>query len=661
MDIKITDKALRFFLDSPIKPVDLAQTISLCGPTFDRLHQLDDDYLYEIEVITNRIDTASAQGVARDSVAILKQQGIKAELKNDPYQEKIELYTHLPHTFHFDIADQEIVPRFTAISLENIEVKDSPKSTQDLLTACGERPINNIVDITNELTLLYGMPCHIFDLDKLGAQKLIIRQSRSGEKITTLDGQTNDLKEGDIVIEDGAGRLVDLCGIMGGSVAETDKHTKNILLIVPVYHPVNIRKTSLRLQKRTLASQIYEKQPDTELCLPVLTQAIKLFQERAKAHVSSSVFDSSPSIAPAKTIELDTEWANRLIGQNIPVDNYVSILKNLGFSIKNKSSQGILCTVPSWRKYDINIQEDLVEEVARVYGYSKLPSVLPQVNLAPEPKEPLLKTETDIKTFLSHRGFNEIFNHSLVSESLISKTELDKNDHLKLINALSTDLQFLRTSLVPSLLQNIKNNQGKSEEPFFIYELSNVYQKNSDKLANELSKLAIATTVDILDTKGYVELLLKNLNVTKYRYISVTDLPPYFLPEHTSVIKHQGHTLGFLGHIKPSILREIGITSNPVIVEIDTQTLSDLRSPNKIYTPISEFPELLEDMTIESTEKVGEIIAKITSVSHLVKDVQYLTSYQNKHSFRIIFSSLLNNLSQKEIAGIKEEISSLFV
>src|SRR5258706_2712671 len=156
---------------------------------------------------------------------------------NDPYQEKIDLYEKHPQKIHFDIATKNLVQRFVAVTLENISVKKSPQETEDLLIHCGERPINNVVDITNELTLLYGMPSHIFDYDKLALQKLHLRESRDGETITTLDNQKNILREGDIVIEDGSERLVDLCGIIGGSVAEVDEHTKNILLIVPVYEP----------------------------------------------------------------------------------------------------------------------------------------------------------------------------------------------------------------------------------------------------------------------------------------------------------------------------------------------------------------------------------------------------------------------------------------
>jgi len=660
MDIKLTNKSLRYFLDTPSTVKKLARDISLCGPTFDRYTKVNNDYVFDIEVITNRIDTASAQGVARDSAAILNQKGVKSRLVHDPYKEKINLYPHLPKTFHFEIADSSLVTRFTAISLENIIIKDSPEDTKTLLSLCGERPINNVVDITNELTILYGMPSHVFDLDKLASQKLIIRESKKGEQITTLDDQTSNLNGGDIIIEDATGKIVDLCGIMGGQVAEVDRFTKNILLIVPVYHPNKIRRSSLYLQKRTLAAQIYEKQPDAELTLPVLTNAIKLLEQRAGAKVSSSVFDFQKEVYKAKSIILDTKWANTLIGIEIPSKTIISILENLGFVISKKDDTHIICLVPSWRRYDINIKEDLVEEIARVYGYSLLPPVLPCVNLMVEDKNPILNTEKKIKKYLSSQGFNEIYNNSLVSKDQILNSSLSEKDHLILQNSLSKDYEYLRTSLVPSILQNIKNNQGKSEEPFFLYELSNVYIPTKQKLPLELSKLVIAITKDYRNTKGYLEALFNHLNITSvsFQYSDIT--PEYYISENTATIISGNKVLGFIGSINPTVLHKIGITSNPTIIELDIESLSTSLEKNYKYKPLPEFPGVVEHMTIKSSEKVGDIIEKIKGSSKLISDINYLESFKDSHSFKITFTSPEKNLTQIEVNEIKRDISSKF-
>lgn len=656
MNIKITDKALRYFLDAPISPDKLAHQISLCGPTFDRITKTGSDYLYDIEIITNRVDTASAQGVARDSVAILNQQGIKAKLKNDPYKEKVNLYPHLPKTFSFDFEDKSLVSRLVAVSLENITIKESPQDTQTLLNLCGERSINNAVDITNELTLLYGMPSHIFDLDKLAAQKLTVRESKPGEEIITLDNQKNILKGGDIVIEDGNGRLVDLCDIMGGVIAEVDEYTKNILFMVPVFDAKRVRRSSLYLQKRTIASQIFEKLPDTELCLPTLTAGIKLFSERTGAKVSSIVFDSHPQEKKQKTITLSISWSNNIIGIDISKSTYISILKSLGFAIKSADQDSLLCTVPSWRQYDINIKEDLVEEVARVYGYFKLPSVIPCSNLPPEPKNTLLKTESKIKNYLSDRGYNEIYNNSLISLELIKKSDLLENRHLKLVNALSVDYEYLRTTLVPSLLQNIKDNQGKSEEPFFLYELSNTYLKTKDKLPAEISMLVMATTTDYRQAKGYLESLLNHLNLSSYKFLPAANAPKYFSTKNTAEIVSNGKIIGYLGLIKPAILHNFSISSNPVIAEFGTQDITDNLLENFTYHPISEYPEVIEQITVHSTDNLGNVIEKIRSTSTYIKNISYTSSFKENHSFKVSFSSPKNNLTQATVNDLKAKI-----
>lgn len=660
MEIKITDNSLRLFLETPVSPEELAQKISLCGPTFDKIDKIDNDYVYDIEIITNRIDTASAQGIARDSAAILNQMGIKSTFKNDPYGEKVENYSNLPKSFSFEFCQDNLSSRFVAVSLENVNIKDSPEETKQLLSLCGLRPINNAVDITNELTILYGMPSHIFDLDKLASQKLTVRESKKGESITTLDNKKNLLQGGDIVIEDGAGRIVDLCGVMGGITAEVDKYTKNILLVVPVYNPNKIRKTSICLQNRSLAAQIYEKQPDLELCLPVLTKAIKLFSERSKARVSSSIFDYYPNPQINKEIILNLDWVNSEIGVEIPNQEVISILESLGFLIKKQEKNEIICTVPSWRYFDINIKEDLIEEIARVYGYFKLPAKLPCVNLLPEQKNILFKTESKIKNYLFNQGFNEVYNSSLISENLITKTELHPAEHLKLENALSKDLEYLRLSLVPSLLQNIKNNQGKSDEPFSLFELSNIYQPTKEKLPLEISNSVFVSTIDYPHLKGTLEALLLHLNIKPFVFQPASNPPTYYQQGYTAEIISDNKVQGFIGQIKPTILHKIGITSNPTVVELNNVILIDSILENFIYQPISEYPEVIEQLTISSNLPLGKIIEKIQSTSKIINKISYTNSYNGNHSFKITFSSPIKNLTQLEVNEIKNRILTLF-
>jgi phenylalanyl-tRNA synthetase beta chain len=660
MDIKITDKALRHFLQTKADPETISNKVSLCGPTFDRVHKENGQFIYDIEIITNRIDTASVQGIAREASAILNQQGITAKLTNDPYRGNISFDKFFSKTFAFDIQDKSLTPRFVAVSFENVSVKDSPDNTKELLQLCGERPINNIVDITNELTLLYGMPCHAFDLDKLAPQKLTLRQSKKGEIIKTLDNQICNLKGGDIIIEDGANRIVDLSGVMGGAVAEIDAHTKNILFIVPVYNPQKVRKTSLYLQKRTIASQIYEKQPDPEMCLPTLSKAIQLLKERSQARPSSSVFDFYPAKESSKTISLDTNWLNTYVGIEIPNDQIISILDSLGFKTKTENNSKISCTVPSWRHHDINIKEDLVEEISRIYGYFKLPSILPYVNLKPEAKDSILSTESKIKYYLFGKGFNEVFNSSLISRNLIETYELDTKKHLKLTNALSKDYEYLRTSLVPSITQNIKNNQGKVLEPINIFEIANTYHISNKKTPDEISHLVFASTQDYRHTKGILESMLENLFIDNPIFVSTKNKDGFFSENTTADIFVKNEFIGRIGNIKPNILRNMNISTKFVLVEISVPAITKNTSNNRIISPLSEYPEISECITINSNKKIGEIIDTIFSMSNLINKVQYQETYESNHTFKVSFLSTKENLTQKQVDPIKEKILKIF-
>ncbi|KKS94556.1 MAG: Phenylalanine-tRNA ligase beta subunit [Candidatus Collierbacteria bacterium GW2011_GWB1_44_6] len=659
MDIIITDSALRKFLDTTADAEVISKHVSLCGPTFDRIKKVPNDYIFEIEAITNRVDTACSLGVARETAAILTQFNLPAKLINDPYKDVPKFPDGFPIKFHFSI-EENLVVRFVAISMENINVKPSPKDTQTLLEHTGQRSLNNCIDVTNEITLFYGLPCHVFDLDKLAAQKLIIRESNKGETITTLDEEKNKLPGGDIVIEDGSGRLVDLCGIMGGQVAEIDDHTKNILLIVPIYDPQKIRKTSLSLQKRTVAAQLYEKQPDPELCLPVISKAVQLLKERADGDISSDIYDYYPNQRAPKLISLDFNWLNRFVGIDIDKNNAITSLASLGFGGTIEKDH-LICSVPSWRYHDINIKEDIAEEVARIYGYFRLPSILPCVNLPSESTNLLLSTENKIKNYLSAVGFHETYNSSLISLDMIEKNDLNPDTHLKLKNALSRDFEYLRSSLVPSGLENLKHNIGRTSDKFLTFEISNVYRRVSGQtLPSEISNLAIISTEDYRNTKGRLESLFEHLHLVDTAFLPGKNSPAFYDEKCTAEIHSQNTLVGHVGYIKPTVLRKYGFQPTLTVIELDLPKLTTKILPQSTFTPISEYPLVIEDLTINSKKLIGDIIEKIKNTTTLIKDVEYLNSYGTKHTFKVSFGSFEKNLEQNEVNNLKEIIQKQF-
>ena len=635
MDIKITESSLRKFVATKATIAEIAEKSCLCGPTFDRMHSIGNDQVLEIEAITNRIDTANVFGVAREVAAILSTMGIKAKLVNDPYQLLNEpgLYSNLPQCFAVEIPNENFTPRFCAIALDNIKVKASPKETRVFLENCDQRSINNVIDITNELTLLYGIPSHIFDLDKIPQGKLIMRESKSEEIITTLDDTQNKLAGNDLVFQNVNGDLLDLCGVMGGNNAVVDNSTERILFIVPIYEPRHIRKTSLFVQKRSLASQLYEKQPDTELCLSIIHIGIDLFSSRAGAKVCSSIFDYYPAKNETKILSLDPQWLNSFIGIQIPEGSISEILESIGFHNVFKNKQ-FLVTVPSWRYHDINIREDLAEEVTRIYGYYRLPAILPSVNTGFQLTNPLLSLESSAKHYLADIGFHEVYNNSLISEVQIQKSDLDPKKHLKLKNSLTSDNEYLRIWLYPSLLNNYKNNQDRFDSPK-LFEVANIYQRQDGKdLPVEVSHLCFVSDMDYRHTKGVVESLFNHLHLNEDT--------PYIISKVSSKIK-----------------RAFGLKKEVYYFEINLQESLSKLQKNRQYSPISTYPDIIDDVTIESKQKIGNLIKQIKATSSLIITVEYLTGYEDKHSFRLTFNSKDRNLTQEEVNQIKQKVMAL--
>lgn len=657
MDIKIPDSLLRKFLETKASVHQITDNLSLCGPTVDRLEKIGGQFVYEIEAITNRVDSASAFGVAREAAAILPIHELPAKLKNSPYDLS---RSPLPVfegnlKLNVQILDQSLVPHFAAIVLENIEVKPSPKQMQKELELSGQRPINNLVDITNYLTLCYGQPVHIFDFDKIGGATMKVRQSKKGEKLTTLDGKTHVLHGGDIVIEDGSGKLIDLCGIMGGDNSKVDSETKRVVLFVQTYHPKKVRTTSLYTQERTLAAQIFEKHPDPELVIPTLLEGIQLLQDLAGASVASKLIDIYPSKINRQQISLSLDWLNRFVGISIPQIDVLDILVNLGFDPEIVDDT-LICTVPTWRSHDITIPEDIVEEVARVYGFYRLPAILPTSTLPQTTTSPLLKIEIDAKKYLADLGFCEVMTSSLISQSMIDKTKLETNNHLKLQNPLSEDYEYLRSSLVPSILQALGNNIGKVDLPIRMMELSNVYLTTKHELPDEVSRLCIVTLgLDWLTTKGYLEALAKHLRVSQMSFVTLDTPVNPFITKRSAQIKIDQESIGTIGEIDPAVLTDFGISDSVYMVDLNFQAIAKLSTPTPIIRSVSKYPPVIEDITIQSDQTVGNIMEKIRS-QEKVSEIEYVTTYENKHTFRITFTNSETALTHEDVARIKDRI-----
>src|SRR3989344_99122 len=308
MQILIPDSWLREYLSTDAKPKEVQKALSLCGPSVERLHQTGNDFVYDIEVTTNRVDMMSVYGIARDAAAILPRFNHPAKLLSDPFTAKLSFKTASSVDYLKLKADPALCPRSTAILIRNVHIGPSPDWVIKKLEAVGMRGLNNVIDISNLLMHELGQPIHTFDYDKITDHTMVLRESRVGGSLTTLDGKTHKLPGKDIVIEDGSKKLIDLCGVMGGLNSAVDDHTKNVLLFVQTYEPTHIRKTSMSLAHRTTAAVLFEKGLPVESVLPTIEKGIQLFKELTGGQPEPTAIDILNEKSSPKTVAASSDF-----------------------------------------------------------------------------------------------------------------------------------------------------------------------------------------------------------------------------------------------------------------------------------------------------------------------------------------------------------------
>lgn len=602
MQILIPDSWLREYLETDATPKQIQHALSLCGPSVERLHKNGDDYIYDIEVTTNRVDMMSVVGIAFECVAILPRFGYKAKFKKNPYLEKIKLVTSKKVDYLNVTLDKNLCSRFAAALIKNVKVGKSPDWLVKRLELVGMRGLNNVVDISNYLMHELGQPVHTFDYDKITGHAMKLRESRKGEKLVTLDDKAHTLPGGDIVIEDGSGKLIDLCGIMGGLNSAVDDRTQNVLLFVQTYDPIHIRKTSMSLAHRTSAAELFEKNLPTENVLPTLQKGIEMFGSTKEKVLD--ILNVSEKITTLKLSAPLTEFVNKRLGINLTFTEISQILKSLEFVVKSE----LVVEIPWVRKFDVSIPEDLVEEVARIYGYHNLPSRLMAGNLPAPFNDETFYWEFKIKSALSHWGFTETYTYSLV----------DHDSGLKLKNPLSSEWTYLRTSLAPSHLKVISENIGRVGE-LQLFEIANVYLPKKGSLPHEESHLVLTSTnLDIPRLKGYVEALAQEIGV----------------------------------HISP----EIQTHPNALICEINLEPLLTKATSVKTYVSISKYSPIIEDVNVSYTGNYADIVAKIKNLSPLIKNIELIDKYENKLTLCLTYHDPKKQLSSKDIQPIREKL-----
>src|SRR3989338_8793225 len=556
MNIKIPLSWIREYLKTDVAAKTLTNLLSASGPSVEKIEKRREDFLFEIEVTTNRQDALSIFGIVRETHAILTSNNLKSTL-NLPKGFGLNLDPDIANPLTLDVVvkNQNLCPRFTAIVISNVKIRQSPAFIRNRLASCGIRAINNIVDISNYIMLELGQPMHTFDYDKIKGAKMTLRKSRLGESIKTLDETVHKLPEGSIVIEDNE-RLIDLCGIMGGANSRVTSRTKGVVLFVQAYNQQLIRKTTQSLAFRTEASTRFEKGIDLEGILPALSRAVYLAKQTSGAKIASELIDIYPQKQKAKTFKLDLSKLNSYLGINLESAKAAQILKLLGFSVKESHDQ-LTAQPPSWRNQDIESDVDLIEEIARIYGYHKLPSKLP-TGETPQTNESDLKEVISLKNALKYLGLTEAITYSIISKNLLKVSNRSEKNSVELTNPLTEEWQFMRPTIIPSLLKVISENRHLTSN-IRLFEVAKTYLPQKNNLPKQDLMLAICLTdANFYQAKGVVENICDYLQ-RKMKFAKLSKNHPLLEKDQSAEIKSTDEILGTIGAVKQEMLDQFEI------------------------------------------------------------------------------------------------------
>lgn len=585
------------------------------------------DWIFNLEITANRPDTMSVLGVAREASAItgdkLNYHQSKPNLK---ILEKINLKVSVKET--------KSCPRYQAIVMTGVKVEPSPLWLQQRLLASGLRPINNLVDITNYVLLEFGQPMHVFDYDKIAGAAIIVRRAKPREKILALDGKNYELTKNDLVIAD-AKTPVAVAGVMGGQLSAVSEETKTIIFESANFQPLGVRQTSRRLGLYSESSNLFEKGLAPESTETALFRAIELAQELAAGRIASKIFDICSHHSQVKEIKLKPETVKRIMGVELKAEKIKNILQNLGFEVSG--AQIMKVKVPWWRNLDIEGEHDLVEEIARIYGYDQLPAKLMASELPVNfDDNQEFFWERKIKDFLVSLNYNEIYNYSFTSEKLILNSSSLIDDHLKIDNPLTVDFEYLRRSLMPGLLQTAAEN-----EPNFktikIFELNKVYEPLDNDLPLEKSRLALIAAGEsqadnFFELKGVLTALAGKLNLSDLTFEPLQEKIDFWSPAQTVAIKLNNQLLGYLGVVNQRVLNKFGLKIQISALEIDFSSLIEFAQEDPVYRPLAKYPAVTLDLSIEIDRNIlyREIVGAASAASPIIERISFLSVFEGE-------------------------------
>ncbi|MDL2275573.1 phenylalanine--tRNA ligase subunit beta, partial [Desulfosarcina sp. OttesenSCG-928-G10] len=632
-----------------------------------------DDVVLEIGLTPNRPDCLSMIGVAREIAAIQQVKMTK------PAVSALAAKSPLPPSTTITIEAPDHCPRYSARVVGPVTVAPSPFWLQDRLRSVGVRPINNIVDITNFVMLETGQPLHAFDFDFLSGHRIVVKTAAQGENFVTLDKKQRTLTDEMLMICDGE-KPVAIGGVMGGLNSEIKDTTTRVFIESACFNPLSIRKTARTLGLSTDAAYRYERGVDPDGTLFALNRATALMAELGKGAPMGDIMDVDVRTAPQPPICLSVSATNTLLGTDLASDQMADLLERVEFSVTSRNDDHLMVDIPSFR-VDVTLPQDLMEEVARLWGYQNIPTTYPAPSAVGPVDSPLMAVRQRIRDILVGFGFSEAINYSFISPDSCDRIRLDADDpprrHVALMNPISEDQAVMRTSLVPGMLEAVQRNVSRQQTTLRLFEIGKVFLPQPGALLPVEKEMLVAAWTgaatprawhsperpcDFYDIKGVADGMLKNLGIAGTIFTALSDdACRYTRPGYTARIRSaDGSVIGQVGEVNAEVIRNYQIRQPVFMLEVEVETLSALMAGTVRMTPVPRFPATDRDITVivdKSVESARLIERLLGFCEPLVEDVSLFDVFSGKPiadgkksvSLRVVYRSSERTLEDEAI------------
>lgn len=657
-------------------PDEIGKKLTLAGLEVDDIdNPASSEAVFEVSLTPNLGHCASILGVARELSA-----AFRIPLKQPPISFKESATESISKLVKVEIEDKKGCLRYAARLIRNVKIGPSPAWLQKRLQDCGQNSINNVVDITNYVVMELGQPLHAFDFEQLNGHKIVVRAAKNGERFTTLDGKERILNEGDVLICD-ANKPVALGGVMGGRNSEVTDQTTNILLEAAYFEPRIIRKTSKRHGLSTDASKRFERGTDPNLVLKALDRAAMLIEQEANGSVVQGIIDVQVQPFHEKQITVRLNRVNQILGTHLSMSEVDEILRRLHMSVRTESNQ-LIVTVPTYRS-DISQEIDLIEEVARVYGFENIKRSSSCYRTSQLNHAPIFLFEREVSARLVAAGLQEVITCDLIGPTyidIVGESVMPPEAYIKVLNPTSVEQSILRTSLLPGLLQVAKYNIDHQTHDLSGFEVGRIHFKSDDQYKEQsvagiilMGKNRQAhwdrkpSDADFYDLKGIVENLLVELNIPGPTYKN-RGYPTFHSGRQASIYV-DALEIGTMGEVHPAILRRLDVTQRLLFAEINLQDLLKVRQKDTKMRPLAIYPSSERDWTITVDEQkpIEELLKAIYAIpSTLLEEVTVKDIYRSDKlgkglknaTFHFVYRDNNKTVAQEDVDREHQRITS---